>query len=247
MKSAKSIKNGYKPETIAKIIMILKALIKMYAAMIKKGMLLTVSISDGNIKIGKVLNVSLAPIITCGAMCKYCKGLCYDIKACLQYKDVRIARAKNTALALYNRKEYFRQIEKKLERRKSNLFLRWHVSGDILDYDYLDRMIQLAKKFPAFRFWTYTKQYHIVNEWIHINGDLPSNLKIMLSQWKVKTEDGKIVALPLPNPYNLPIFTVRFAEEEIPKNLFKCPGNCDICKRLNRGCIAGESTYNDAH
>ena len=40
-------------------------------------------ISNGNKKIGKVMNVSLPPILTCHN-CKECKYFCYDIKACLQ-------------------------------------------------------------------------------------------------------------------------------------------------------------------
>ena len=246
-KKAKSIVKGFKDETIEKLLHVLLALIEIYRKMIIKGIALKVSISDGNKKIGRVMNVSLAPIVTCGSMCKYCKRHCYDIKACLQYENVRIARAKNTALAKYARQEFFDQIDKKLKNRKANFFFRWHVSGDILDGEYLNSMIQLATKYQYITFWTYTKKYAIVNRWISENGNLPQNLHIMFSQWKVKTDDGQIKAIPFPNPYNMPIFTVRFNEEEPPKNMFKCAGNCDFCKVHRCGCIAGQDTYNDAH
>lgn len=39
-------------------------------------------ISKGNRKIGRVMNVSLAPVLTC-ANCSGCVKLCYDIKACM--------------------------------------------------------------------------------------------------------------------------------------------------------------------
>ena len=110
VKKAKSIVKGFKDETIKKVIAMLKTAIEHYRKELEKGTFLKVSISTGNIKIGHVMNVSLAPILTCGEMCKYCLRHCYDIKACLQYPNVLLARARNTALALYNRKEYFAQI-----------------------------------------------------------------------------------------------------------------------------------------
>lgn len=127
--------------------------------------------------------------------------------------------------------------------------MRWHVSGDIPDYDYLERMIKIAIDHPDFLFWTYTKNYFVVNEYVkNHSGDrfkaIPENLVIMFSEW-----DG----MPLINPYNFPIFTCKLKEgnknhkPEYFDGLYKCPGNCDICKGIKRGCIAGENTYADEH
>lgn len=246
-KKAKSIAQGFKTETLRKVVDLLKRFISYYKEDIDAGRNLLVSISTGNSKIGHVMNVSLAPILTCGAMCKHCIRFCYDIKACLQYPSVLLARARNTALALYNRTEYFAQIEKAIARRRTNFYFRWHVGGDVPDYDYFDNMARIAIKFPYFTFWTYTKQYHIVNKWIKENGMLPDNLCIMFSAWKTKDENGNIIAVPFPNPYDMPVFTVRFAEEAEPKNMFKCPGNCNICKANQTGCIGRQDTYANAH
>lgn len=249
-KTVKSIAKGFRPETLDKAITLLNDDIKTYTDHIKAynglGYALSVSVSKGNRKIGHVLNVSLAPVLTCGCMASHCKHFCYDIKAVLQYKNVLHARARNTALAMYDPISYFTQIRQILNRRKKDFYFRWHVGGDILNARYFAEMVQIAKEYPEFTFWTYTKKYGIVNDYIRLNGSLPQNLTVMFSQWKVKNENGNITAIPFQNPYNLPIFTVRFDEEQAPK-LYKCPGNCDICKQLNRGCIAGESTYNDAH
>ena len=246
-KKAKSIAQGFKTETLKKVIGLLKAAINHYKTEIEKGTFLKVSISTGNVKIGHVMNVSLAPVLTCGPMCKFCIRICYDIKACLQYPNVLLARARNTALALYNRKEYFAQIEKAIQRRKANFYFRWHVGGDIPDYDYFDNMVRIAKTYKHFTFWTYTKQYHIVNKWIAENGNLPDNLCVMFSEWKTKDENGNIIAVPFLNPYKMPVFSVRFQEEAIPQNVFKCPGNCNICKEHKTGCIGKQDTYADAH
>ena len=108
-------------------------------------------------------------------------------------------------------------------------------------------MVRIAKTYKHFIFWTYTKQYHIVNKWIAENGQLPENMCVMFSQWKVEDENGNIIAIPFSNPYKMPVFTVRFQEESIPQNMFKCPGNCNICKEHKTGCIGKMDTYNDAH
>lgn len=191
------------------------------------------------------MNVSLMPIVTC-TNCDECKHYCYDIKACLQYpKTVIDARMRNTILALKYRDEYFDRIRKALARRRKNLFFRWHVAGDIIDYDYFENMVSIARDFPKIKFWTYTKNYNVVNCWLTYNaGKLPENLVIMFSEW-----DG----LELNNPYNMPIFTCKLKAgnknhaPEYFNGLHKCPGNCDVCKTTNRGCIIGENTYADEH
>lgn len=196
-------------------------------------------ISSGNRKIGRVMNVSLMPVMTCGN-CKECKHFCYDIKACLQYPNTVIdARMRNTVLLLRNRDEYFHRIDVAISRRRVNKFFRWHVAGEIVDIDYFTRMCDIARKHSDFTFWTYTKMYDIVNAFIDANGRdaIPSNFHIMFSEWK---------GLPMNNPHDMPVFMCRFPDDPVP-NAYRCPANCDVCKASGRGCIAGETTYNDLH
>ena len=226
----------YKPETIKTFIVNAKnAVLKL-----KNESNLKVSVSKGNVKIGKVLNVSTMPILCCGN-CKECKNYCYDIKACYRYAGTLQARARNTVLAKYHRTEFFRQIDEVLNHRRTNKYFRWHVAGDILDYNYLENMILIARKHPDFKFWTYTKMYHLVNRWIEANGELPANFKCMYSRWE---------GVKMDNPFKQPEFRVRMegmSENEF-KHLHKCPGNCDVCKLGNgHGCIAGETSYVDEH
>lgn len=200
-------------------------------------------ISKGNRKIGRVMNVSLMPMLTC-ANCGECKHFCYDIKACLQYpKTVIAARMRNTVIMWRDMEEYFSRIDKAISRRRVNKFFRWHVAGDIVSRKYLANMVKLARKYPDFKFWTYTKNYDLVNEYVRIHGGtraaaIPGNLSIMFSEWK---------GLPMNNPYNFPVFACRFPDEPIPAGFFHCPGNCDYCTANCRGCIIGENTYNDLH
>lgn len=204
------------------------------------------SISKGNRKIGRVMNVSLMPIMTC-ANCSGCMHYCYDVKACLQYPhNVLDARIRNTVLVMADINEYFQRIDEACSRRRKNKFFRWHVAGDIVSMDYFVGMIEIAKKHPDFIFWTYTKNYKIVNSYCDQYGreNIPQNLSIMFSEW-----DG----MPLVNPYNFPVFACKLKDgnkDRTPESfngMHKCPGNCDICKETHRGCPYGESTYADEH
>ena len=225
-----SKKKGFRPEVVRKIVQSLVNRKNHYIEMLKNGEEVKLVISNGNRKIGLCMNVSLAPIITCGN-CKECKYFCYDVKACCQYENVRNARAKNTALFLYSRDEFFRQLWERMSRKKTNKFLRFHVSGEIIDIDHFSRMVETARKFPEFTIWTYTKMYHIVNEWIRENGSLPENFHVMFSEW---------IGLPIVNPYGMPVFRCVETETEAP-GIALCPGDCNVCKEHHCGCVAGQS------
>ena len=115
----------YSHNSITKAVRNLREKYSFYLAEITRGGIGSVKmcISTGNRKIGRVLNVSLPPVLTC-ANCSECKYLCYDIKACLQYANVVDARARNLAILRADRDEYFRRIDDKLSRRRTNKFFR---------------------------------------------------------------------------------------------------------------------------
>lgn len=226
----------YKIETIAKVLRLAheKKLVLSDVAIDE----IRECISSGNRKIGKVMNVSLMPVMTCGN-CKECKFLCYDIKACAQYPGTVIdARMRNTVLLQRDRDEFFARIDAAMSRRRKNKFFRWHVAGDIVDGDYFSRMVENARNHPDFTIWTYTKMYHIVNEWIDKNGALPPNFHVMFSEWR---------GMPMDNPHGMPEFRVVFKDDAVKPVGHYCPGNCDICKMFYWGCVAGETTYCNEH
>lgn len=230
----------FSKESISKVIGLMKECAAVYSE--KAVSEIPLCISQGNRKIGRVMNVSLPPIMTC-ANCKECKKLCYDIKACLQYPNTVIdARIRNYTVLMKDRKEYFNRIIAACYRRRANKYFRWHVAGDIIDIDYFDNMIKIARMFPEFIFWTYTKNYKVVNEWIKNHGGnkkvLPKNLSVMFSEWR---------GMPMDNPYNMPVFSVVFKDDAVKPVGHYCPGNCDICKAAHRGCVVGETTYCHEH
>jgi len=233
----------YSKESIKKVINLMNARRTYYAPIAIDH--IKMAISTGNRKIGRVMNVSLPPIITC-ANCKECKYLCYDVKACLQYPNTVIdARIRNLSILMKDRNEYFNRIDAAMSRRRKNKYFRWHVAGDIVDVDYFNRMVENARKHSDFIIWTYTKNYAVVNEWIRQHGGnknaLPNNFTVMFSEWR---------GLDMINPYKLPEFRVVFKSDAVkpdPKKVHYCPGNCDVCKALHRGCVAGETTYCNEH
>lgn len=225
----------FKHETITRYLGTMRDAIRTYMASEDA---IKVSISKGNSKIGKVMNVSLPAIFTCGH-CKECKGYCYDIRDC-RYSNVVNARARNYVAMIRDIDNYFSQIWAAMSRRRINKYFRFHVGGDIPSMMYFEYMVETARKFPDWIIWSYTKEYAIVNEWIRRNGSLPSNLTIMFSEWR---------GLPMDNPYNMPEFRVIFKGENVPADCtWICPGCCDICKLgKKRGCVAGETTYAHEH
>ena len=200
---------------------------------------LEICISTGNRKIGKVWNISLPAMFTCGN-CAECIKWCYDVKACLQYKNVTMARAKNYSILKRDFAGYWNRLRRRMARKRTNKYFRFHVSGDITSSEYLDEMVKTARMFPEWIIWTYTKEYDLVNEYVRKHGGsrsvaIPKNLTIMFSEWR---------GLKMPNPYDFPVFRCVFRKiESAPKTGWHCPGNCDICKREHRGCVAGESSW----
>lgn len=234
----KKVKNANKPihdaEKLKKYITAAKAWFETYEETDVTE--LKVSFSNGNRKIGHVLNVSVAPIFTCkNCMGCGCPGFCYDITSCMVYPQVIPARVRNTVLAMKHRDEYFRQIDEKMTRRRKNKYMRFHVGGDIPDYDYFCRMVEIAAKHPDFVIWTYTKSYAIVNRYCKEHGNtrkcIPGNFSIMFSEW---------LGYDIINPYDFPVFRTFKPGEKI--DVYECPGNCEICLATGRGCCHSETS-----
>ena len=227
-------------ETLRKVMGLARAARKKYEEMRTEDIKLC--ISKGNKKIGRVMNVSLMPIMTC-PNCSGCSKLCYDIKACSQYPNTVIdARMRNTVLMERDMGEYFARIDAAISRRRKNKYFRWHVAGDIKNIEYFDHMIEIARRHPDFIFWTYTKNYAVVNAYVQNHGGsiaaaIPSNLSVMFSEWR---------GMDMVNPFGFPEFRVVFKDEVEPAG-FYCPGNCDVCKAAHRGCLASETTYCREH
>ena len=170
------------------------------------------SISKGNSKLGKVPNISLPP----GKACVNCDGCikdCYALKSYRMYPTVRNSWNENLASVLKSPVTYFSEIGQYLSKH-SPTFFRWHVSGDILDQDYLNNMFSLARTFPHVKFLAFTKAYSLDY------GNKPGNLEIVFSAWP---------GMQIPET-SMPIAWMQDGTEtRQPVDALECPGNCETC------------------
>ena len=193
----------------------------------------TVTISNGNSKMGYIKSVSLPPIVTCADGCTCAKD-CYANKMCKRYPSVKKSYDKNLAFYLNNPNEYFTQIR---EQAFTQRYFRWHVSGDIVDYRYFMEVVWMAYNLADTEFLIFTKRYDIVNEFLHYDGTLPPNLHVIFSVWE---------GMKLDNPHNLPIafvckprkkLTEKHMEAFEDAHTFVCGGNCTECCMDGVGCF----------
>ena len=182
-----------------------------------------ISISRGNSKMGAIPSISLPPITTC-KNCATCAKKCYANKLYKLYPSVKTAYDNNLRIVTEDRQSYFEQVK---NTAMFTTFFRWHVSGDILDVDYLDNMNKVARQCKATRFLAFTKNYEDVNDYYKTHKK-PRNLQIIFS---IPFDGAEI-----DNPHNLPTAAVILKGQE-PKNNYKiCGGNCSECACKGVGC-----------
>lgn len=198
-----------------------------------------VCISLGNGKLGNIGNVPLPPIISCGCAGIHCQDFCFAVRSFLRMGADTIEKATNNpwlvnmAILIKDPNRYFKEISNACFTFR---FFRWHVSGDILNYNYFCNMVDIAVKNPHCTFLAFTKQYHIVNKYCedHRVNAIPSNLKLLYSA---------VPGLDMSNDYSFPECHIAF--EDIEKNTFKgcagnvhhCGGNCESCIGQHCGCF----------
>ncbi len=182
-----------------------------------------VSISKGNSKMGAIPSVSLPAITTCNPSAP-CFKLCYAAKIARLRKTVQTAYDRNFEILTTNPAQYWEEVKQAATMAR---YFRYHVSGDIPDYSYLVNMIDLARELPHTSFLAFTKQYHIVNNYLKYDGAIPENLKIIFSNWgEWKCE----------NPHNLPTCEVILKGNEPGPEWKICGGNCTECACRGIGC-----------
>lgn len=183
----------------------------------------TVSISKGNSKMGAIPSVSLPACITCNPSAP-CFKLCYAAKITRLYKTVKTAYENNLSILKENPALYWDQVK---NGAKMARYFRYHVSGDIPDLEYFNNMVVLARELPHTSFLAFTKQYTIVNEYLNAGGVVPSNLKVIFSNWGAWKCD---------NPHNLPECEIILKGSEPAPDWKICGGNCTECACRGIGC-----------
>lgn len=207
---------------------------------------MSVSISKGNGKMGAIQSVSLPSGITCRPCA--CMEKCYAKRIERLRKSVRDAYQNNYNILTTEPDVYWREVEAAIMLSR---YFRFHVSGDIPDEEYLDRMVGIAKRNPHCEILSFTKKYEIINDYINkkymdsIAGTtihpqfydmsmvtklvIPQNLHIIFSAW---------VGLPMVNPFSLPEAHVRYRDGSTTASAtaHECGGNCTECAVTDGGC-----------
>jgi hypothetical protein len=174
------------------------------------------TISDGNIKLGDIPNVSMTPGKSCGncAHCHHRKG-CYALRPYSRHPKTKKAWDYNYASALDNPVLFWSYIGDWICERQPDRF-RVHVGGDILSQRYLDCMYEAVDENPKTRFLCFTKMFDFDY------GGKPNNIQILFSMWP---------GMPVPDGHA----GFRYAwvqdgtEKRIPKTAKKCSGSCVDC------------------
>lgn len=190
-----------------------------------------VKISRGNAKMGAIPSVSLPAGLTCRQDCE-CQKMCYAKKLCRFRKTVKESYETNYKILKEDPDTYWREIEASIMMSR---FFRFHVSGDIPDLEYFQKMVEVARRNRHCQILVFTKQYEIVNCYFEqaysgVMDTIPENLHVVYSGWRGLTMD---------NPFRFPEAHVRYrdgtttADEEIAK---ECGGNCTECGVSNDGC-----------
>lgn len=173
-----------------------------------------VRISDGNLKLGKIPNISLVTAKDCGN-CTLCSKDCYAIKPFKRTPQVRVAWSTNSAIARNNRDAYFKQVQRWLEKNRPKFF-RWHIGGDILDQYYLNSMHNIALALPNTNFLCFTKMHHLDFT------DLAPNLAVIASMWPGLEPHENVKHLPK-------AWMQDGTETRVPESAIPCPGSCETC------------------
>ena len=187
-------------------------------------------ISNGNNKLGSIMNISLPPVVTCHN-CSGCSKYCYAIRTYNRFTGTAANWNDNYFLFIADPDRYFSEISAAVKLQR---FFRWHVSGDIVNGSYLAGMIRVAQENPKCEFLAFTKAYQTVNAAISAGAVIPSNLHLLFS------------AAPgndMPNPHRIPECHINFADPAL--NTYKggaeyeyhCTGNCTECAANGCGCF----------
>jgi len=136
-----------------------------------------------------------------------CQLFCYAKKGGYIQYNAPFLKATNTLNYLINHpKEFADQlsreisdIEKNSKKKKTQVVIRWHDSGDFFSKSYLDLVFSVAKKHPEVRFYAYTKMANVAN-----SSDKPDNFIFTFSEGGSPKEAKQINSREVKNSIVVP-------------------------------------------
>lgn len=157
-----------------------------------------------------------------------CFKICYARHGRFQFENVKTPFENNLRLWEEEPEKFEREVQMAAYLAA---YFRWHSSGDIVNYEYLEMMCRVAMALPGTKFLAFTKRYEFVNKYLDEHGSFPENLSVVLSAWGDWVPD---------NPHNLPMSFVRLkngdGEAKIPDTAHPCSGFCGDCIHSKNSC-----------
>lgn len=184
--------------------------------------------------------VNLLPSCSCRPDAP-CVSRCYARKGRFRFKNVVSLMEKN--FRIYREDPAFFEREVMIAASAAKYF-RWHSAGDIPDEAYFAMMVRIAERIPDTRFLCFTKQYHIINQFLLSGGVIPANLTVIFSLWNRFGEDQ--------NPFQMPTAHIQFRDRSafVPHHARECSGFCGDCVASRQSCWdlqRGEAVYFNEH
>jgi len=173
-------------------------------------------VSEANRKMGSIPSVSLPAVKSCGDV--PCTKDCYVVRNMYGgpwRKNILAAHNANLDFLQGDRDGFFMALETWIVKKSPDLF-RFHVSGDFIDRDHLQRTIELARRLPNVGFLAFTKRH----EWLPAPRQVPSNFALIASLWPGWSRR--------PKGYRA-AWMQDGSETRIPDSAIRCPGNCETC------------------
>lgn len=194
-----------------------------------KGIKLAVSVSEGNIKLGRVLNINQDPALSCRKDAP-CRGVCYACKGNYRFRNVKTALQGNFWAYMHDPQGYFDAVSKVVKAKCTtpDHIVRWHSAGDIVDDAYFQGVIRVAEENPTVEFYIYTKQYEIVNRALDSGTAIPPNLCVLFSHAQKGWESH------IQNPHRLPETYIDFVDEAMNPDAVHDP-KATHCPAVARG------------
>lgn len=131
---------------------------------------------------------------SCQGCCDGCESFCYAINGARQHHNsVMPSVIKNLILYRMDPDRFEKELNEELKTYKfpkdengnpTEKVFRWHASGEIEDRKYLDMMMRVAENRPTVHFYSYTKRFSWIKDYLDVHGDFPSNFVWNLSVWK---------------------------------------------------------------
>ena len=108
---------------------------------------------------------------------------CYALKGNYRFKNVQDAQAIRLDKMLNDVLWEDAMVYQILATKER--WFRWFDSGDLQTVENLARIVRICERTPNVMHWLPTKEYGIVNAYLNRGGEIPSNLTVRLSAYKM--------------------------------------------------------------